>query len=96
MARRKTDGRRLTILDIAREAGVSEVDSLHSNAGQPRDPTRNSQRVHQPIDPIGYIYIRSATSPPAVRHGRLVINDLTNPFFAEMTVGLEAACRAPA
>ena len=71
-----------------------EVDRLARAAGQPAgeagDPRARSRR---PIRRLGYVYHRGAAN---LRRSvsdvvGMVINDLTNPFFAEMTVGLEAA-----
>jgi LacI family transcriptional regulator len=91
MARRKTDGRRLTILDIAREAGVSKstVSLVLQGSHAIRPETR--ERVQQAIDRIGYIYHRGAANLRRQRSDMvgMVINDLTNPFFAELAAGIE-------
>jgi LacI family transcriptional regulator len=48
-------------------------------------------RVHQAIDRTGYIYHRGAANLRRQKSDvvGMVINDLTNPFFAELTAGIE-------
>ena len=49
--------------------------------------------MHEAIRRLGYVYHRGAANlrRSASDIVGMVINDLTNPFFAEMAVGIEAA-----
>jgi LacI family transcriptional regulator len=89
-----TDGgqSRVTIVDIARTAGVSKstVSLVLQGGAQVRPATR--ERVQAAMGQLGYVYHRGAAN---LRRNAsdivgMVINDLTNPFFAEMAVGIEA------
>ena len=80
-----------TILDIAREAGVSKstVSLVLQGSGLIRPET--AVRVRKAIDDVGYVYNRGAANLRKAHSNviGMVINDLTNPFFAEMAVGIE-------
>ncbi len=83
---------RVTIVDIARAAGVSKSTvSLVLQESQLVKPVTR-ERVRDAIRRLGYVYHRGAAN---LRRNTsdivgMVINDLTNPFFAEMAVGIEA------
>src|SRR6478672_8307567 len=83
--------RRLTIIDIAREAGVSKstVSLVLQGSHAIRPETR--ERVQRVIDRLGYVYHRGAANLRRQKSDvvGMVINDLTNPFFAELAVGIE-------
>lgn len=80
-----------TILDIARHAGVSK--STVSLVLQGSDLIRPETvgKVRKAIDEVGYVYNRGAANLRKARSNvvGMVINDLTNPFFAELAVGIE-------
>jgi LacI family transcriptional regulator len=83
---------RVTIVDIARAAGVSKstVSLVLQESTLVKPVTR--ERVRDAIRRLGYVYHRGAAN---LRRSTsdivgMVINDLTNPFFAEMAVGIEA------
>jgi LacI family transcriptional regulator len=86
-------GRSVTIVDIARAAGVSKstVSLVLKASPQVREETR--QRVLKSMDALGYVYNRSAASLRRARTSivGMVINDLSNPFFAELAIGIERA-----
>jgi LacI family transcriptional regulator len=84
---------RVTIVDIARGAGVSKSTVSLVLQGSPLVKPATRDKVQEAIRRQGYVYHRAAAN---LRKSvsdvvGMVINDLTNPFFAEMTVGLEAA-----
>jgi len=91
------DGR-ATIVDVARRAGVSKstVSLVLSGSSLVADATR--QRVSIAMSELGYIYHRGAATLRGARSGVLgmVINDLSNPFFVEMAIGIEEACQGGA
>jgi LacI family transcriptional regulator len=82
---------RVTLLDIAADAGVSRatVSLVIRNAPSVADATR--KRVERSIKRLGYVYHRGAASL-RTQHSHavgLIISDITNPFFAEVTVAIE-------
>ena len=90
--------RRATIVDVARRAGVSKstVSLVLSGSSLVADSTR--QRVSEAMSELGYIYHRGAATLRGARSAVLgmVINDLSNPFFVEMAIGIEEACQGGA
>jgi LacI family transcriptional regulator len=87
----KSGARAVTIIDIAREAGVSKstVSLVLMMSPLVREETR--QRVTRAMDALGYVYNRGAASLRRARSDivGMVINDLANPFFAELAIGIE-------
>ncbi|HLW91120.1 MAG TPA: LacI family DNA-binding transcriptional regulator [Roseiarcus sp.] len=82
-----------TIIDIARAAGVSKstVSLVLKGSDLVKPDTR--QRVEEAIDRLGYVYNRGAANLRAASTSfvGVVIGDLTNPFFAELAIGIEDA-----
>ena len=82
-----------TILDIARAAGVSK--STVSLVLQGSDLVRpdTADRVRKAIEDVGYVYNRGAANLRKAHSNviGMVVNDLTNPFYAELAVGMERA-----
>ena len=98
--RQETEGRegRATIVDVARSAGVSKstVSLVLSGSSLVAETTR--ARVNQAMSDLGYIYHRGAATLRGAKSGVLgmIINDLSNPFFVEMAIGIEEACQGGA
>lgn len=86
---------RATIIDIARAAGVSKstVSLVLTGAGKIRPETE--QAVRSAMRDLGYVYNRGAANlrNPQTRIVGMVINDLSNPFFAELAIGIERVLR---
>lgn len=89
-------GRRPTIIDLARAAGVSKstVSLVLNGSDLVRAETR--RRVEAAVEALGYVYNRGAAS---LRAGSsdiigMVINDLANPFFADLARGIERTLQA--
>jgi LacI family transcriptional regulator len=83
--------RPVTITDIARACGVSKSTVSLVLQGSPRIRPQTQQRVRQAAAALGYVYNRRAA---ALRAGAsnavgVLINDLLNPFFMELLVGIE-------
>ncbi|QRP44731.1 LacI family DNA-binding transcriptional regulator [Amycolatopsis sp. FDAARGOS 1241] len=85
-------GSRITLKDVAARAGVSRATAslVVRGAGRVSEATR--KRVFDTMDELGYVYHRGAA---ALRSQRtdvvgVLVTDISNPFFAEMTLGLEA------
>ena len=86
----------VTMLEIAERAGVSRstVSLAMQGSGLIRAETR--QQVAEAARALGYVYNRGAANLRRARSNivGMVINDLTNPFFAEMAVGCERILQA--
>lgn len=80
-----------TILDIAREAGVSKSTVSLVLQGSRLIRPETALKVRKAIEDVGYVYNRGAANLRKAHSNviGMVINDLTNPFFAEMAVGME-------
>ncbi|WP_280238122.1 LacI family DNA-binding transcriptional regulator [Nocardia abscessus] len=77
--------------DVANRAGVSRATASLVVRGTGRVSQRTRDRVHQVMDELGYVYNRSAASLRAGRSNVIgvLVTTVTNPFFAEVIVGLE-------
>ena len=88
--------RRPTIIDVAREAGVSKstVSLVLQNSPTVREETR--KQVRKAMARIGYVYNRAAANMRMSNAGLIgvVINDLRNPFFTEFATSLQMALSA--
>lgn len=82
-----------TIVDIARAAGVSKSTVSLVLNGDRRVRPETRAHVEAAINRLGYVYNRGAANLRGATSSLigLVINDLTNPFFAELAAGIEDA-----
>ncbi len=81
----------ITVIDIAREAGVSKSTVSLVLRDSPLVHAETRAKVQEAIEKLGYVYNRSAAN---LRQAKskiigLVVNDLTNSFFAELAVGVD-------
>jgi LacI family transcriptional regulator len=87
--------RRATIIDIARAAGVSKstVSLVLTDSAKVKPET--AEAVRSVMRDLGYVYNRSAANlrNPKSKIVGMVINDLSNPFFAELAIGIERVLR---
>jgi LacI family transcriptional regulator len=85
-----------TILDIARAAGVSKSTVSLVLQGSDRIRSETAAKVRKAIEDASYVYNRGAANLRKAHSNfvGMVINDLTNPFFAEMAVGMERVFQA--
>lgn len=84
-----------TILDVARAAGVSaSTVSCVLNGSAPVAPAKR-RIVLRVVREIGYRPNALARSLKLRRSDTLglIVPDITNPFFAEITKGIEGACQ---
>jgi LacI family transcriptional regulator len=91
MAKRRAAKETVTIIDIAHAAGVSKstVSLVLTGRGSVKQETR--RHVLEVMDRLGYVYNRGAAN---LRNSDskivgVVLNDLSNPFFAEFAIGVE-------
>lgn len=85
-----------TIWDIAREAGVSKSTVSLVLQGSDLIKPDTAAKVRKAIVDTGYVYNRGAANLRKAQSNviGMVINDLTNPFYAEMAVGMERTFHA--
>nr|WP_194304062.1 LacI family DNA-binding transcriptional regulator [Chthonobacter albigriseus] len=84
------------MVDIARHAGVSKSTVSLVLQGSPLVKAETREKVSAAIDALGYVYNRGAANLRRARTNivGMVINDLANPFFAELAVGIERVFQA--
>jgi LacI family transcriptional regulator len=85
--------RRVTLADIAAGCGVSRSTVSLVLGNSPLVHAETRAKVQAELDRQGYVYHRGAASlrSRASNAVALVINDLSNPFFAEFAGGVDAA-----
>ena len=88
--------RKVTIVDVARAADVSKSTVSLVLQGSPSIRPETAEKVQAAIHRLGYVYNRGAANLRSARTNvvGMVINDLANPFFAELAVGIESVFRA--
>src|SRR6185312_16758337 len=88
--------KRVTVIDVAHAAGVSKSTVSLVLQGSSVIPEETHARVKLAISELGYVYNRSAAN---LRQAQskiigIVVNDLTNSFFAELAVGMDMIVQA--
>ena len=83
--------RKTTILDLAHAAGVSKSTVSLVLQGSPLVKDETRARVTRAMADLGYVYNRGAAN---LRQAKskivgIIVNDLTNSFFAELAVGVD-------
>jgi len=83
--------RRVTLLDIAADAGVSRATASLVIRNVPSVAETTRKRVLRSIKRLGYIYHSGAASLRTQQSNAigLIVSDITNPFFAEASVAIE-------
>jgi LacI family transcriptional regulator len=83
----------VTIVDVARRAGVSKSTVSLVLSGSDLVAPKTRERVSRAMEALGYVYHRGAASLRAASSDfvGMVIGDLGNPFFAEFAAGIEDA-----
>ena len=81
----------VTITDVAAAANVSKSTVSLVLQGSPLVARDTAQRVRQAAESLGYVYNRRAADlrRQVTNVVGIVINDLANPFFAELLVGMQ-------
>ena len=89
---------RVTVIDLARRAGVSKSTVSLVLQGSELVHATTRAKVQAAIRELGYIYNRGAANlrqhKSKTKIVGIVVNDLTNGFFAELTVGMDATVQA--
>jgi LacI family transcriptional regulator len=78
-------------MDVAKEAGVSRATASLVLRKSPLVSELTYQKVVAAMERLGYVYNRAAASmrTNCSRTIGLIVTDITNPFFAQMTLGSE-------
>ncbi|PTM94236.1 LacI family DNA-binding transcriptional regulator [Mycoplana dimorpha] len=83
---------RVTVIDIARAAGVSKSTVSLVLQASPLVNEQTRAKVNAAIRELGYVYNRGAANLRQTASSKIVgivVNDLTNSFFAELAVGMD-------
>ncbi|MCU5772400.1 Mal regulon transcriptional regulator MalI [Erwiniaceae bacterium BAC15a-03b] len=82
--------KKITITEVAEEAGISVTTVSLVLSGKGRISAATADRVYQAIEKLGYVRNRSAAMLRGGDSGvvGLIVRDICNPFYAEMTAGL--------
>lgn len=96
MPTRRAAQRKLTLNDVAHGCGVSRATVSLVLRGSPLVHADTRRRVESEIRRCGYIYNRAAANLRRRTSSSvaLVVNDLSNPFFAEFAAGVDEALAA--
>ncbi len=84
--------KRVTLLDVANASGLSRATVSLVLRDSPLVAEETRQRVQGVMQDLGYVYHRAAANLRTQKSHTvgLVVSDITNPFFAEMTMSIEA------
>ncbi len=84
--------KRITLADVALDANVSRATASLVVRDSPLVKPATKEKVLASIEKLGYIYHRAAASMRSQKSHTigLVTTDIINPFFAELTIGMEA------
>lgn len=84
--------KRVTLAMVAKNAGVSRATASLVLRGSPLVAEQTRAQVLASMERLGYVYHRAAASLRTHRLQTigLIVSDITNPFFAELTVSIEA------
>ena len=83
---------RVTLQDVADVVGVSRSTVSLVLSDHPRISRETRRKVLEAVEALGYVYDRRAASLRTKRSYTvgLIITDITNPFYAELTSGIES------
>ncbi|WP_222547337.1 LacI family DNA-binding transcriptional regulator [Asaia lannensis] len=89
----KAGGASVSLLDVAREAGVSRATASLVLRDSPLVAAATREKVREAMMRLGYIYNRGAANLRQKRTGTigLVLSNIANPFFSALTAGVEQA-----
>lgn len=87
---------RITLTDVARHAGVSRATVSLVLRDSPLIPAATKARVRLAVEAVGYLYNRGAATMrgSGTKTIGLLVNQIDNPFFSELTAGVSAALDA--
>ena len=82
--------RRVTLADVARDAGVSKATASLVVRGDSAISKKTSKKVLQSIQRLGYVYDRMAANLRSQQSSSIgvIITDIDNPYFAGVLMGV--------
>jgi LacI family transcriptional regulator len=82
--------KRVTLLDVAKHAGVSRATASLIVRGSPSVSDKTRRKVQESIRELGYVYDRVAANMRSDKSSTvgLIITDIANPYFAELLIGV--------
>ena len=83
--------KRVTLLDVAKEAGVSRATASLVVRGSKTISLPTQKKVEEAMSRLGYIYDRAAANLRSHRSNTvgMIINDIGNPYFADLLEGAQ-------
>lgn len=83
--------KRITLLDVAKEAGVSRATASLVVRGSKLISLPTQKKVEEAMDRLGYIYDRAAANLRSYHSNTIgmIINDIGNPYFADLLEGAQ-------
>ncbi|MGO4886730.1 LacI family DNA-binding transcriptional regulator [Anaerobacillus sp. MEB173] len=85
--------KRVTLLDVAKHAGVSRATASLIVRGSPNIADTTREKVLASMRELGYVYDRVAANMRSQTSSTvgLIITDIANPFFSELLIGVHHA-----
>jgi len=82
--------KKVTIIDVAQHAGTSVTTVSLVLSGKGRISPATAERVNQAVEQLGFVRNRQASTLRGGESGvvGLIVRDICEPFYAEMTAGL--------
>lgn len=82
--------KRVTLLDVARHAGVSRATASLIVRGSPKISEKTRKKVLASMKELGYVYDRVAANMRSQQTSTvgLIITDIANPYYSELLVGV--------
>ena len=83
--------KRMTLLDVAKEAGVSRATASLVVRGSALVSAGTRKKVEKAMEKLGYIYNQAAANLRAHQSNTvgLIINDIGNPYFSDLVEGVQ-------
>ena len=86
----KTTKKRITLVDVAKDAGVSRATASLVVRGDPAISKKTAKKVQHSIQQLGYVYDRVAANLRSRQSSAIgvIIPDIGNPFFGGLLMGV--------
>jgi LacI family transcriptional regulator len=87
---------RVTLMDVARHAGVSRTTASYVITGVGRVSPATRERVFAAVEALGYVYNQGAASlrRQTARTVGVIVPNIDRPFFGEVLIGVESTFTA--
>ena len=96
MAPRSKSPASISLIDVANFAGVSRATASLVLRESPLVARATRERVNRAVEELGYVYNRGAANLRSQRTKTigLLVSNINNPFFSELTIGVDATLDA--